>query len=273
MFDRSTRILVVIDSSNFEYVCINNAVSNWERDNSDESSTVLKEARETDQDNLPNLLNYNSFKRKLSESVQRKFDYLKQIVRDNHRDCVDCASGVDFVFVLDGKLSDNFRKKAYPQYKAQRKTQKKRYDPFVLKDYIQNVIFEEIGIERAGCRVVRENSCECDDIVAVIMEKYPDYMLRVLFSSDRDFLQLKDVEQYNCWGERVSRTVPGVDGVVLSRSDFILWKTIRGDVSDNIPPDPLLLSSAFISSWEAGGVFVMNVKDLSAKIVITTGIT
>ena len=76
MFDRSTRILVVIDSSNFEYVCINNAVSNWERENAAEASTVLREAKDTDQENLPNLLNYNSFKRRLSESVQRKFDYL-----------------------------------------------------------------------------------------------------------------------------------------------------------------------------------------------------
>ena len=138
------------------------------------------------------------------------------------------------MFALDGKLSDNFRKKAYPLYKAQRRAQKKRYDVFAIKDYIQNVIYEEIGVERAGCRIVGDKSCECDDIVAVIMEKYPDYMLRVLFSSDRDFLQLKDVEQYNCWGERVMRTVPGINNVVLSRSEFVLWKVIRGDVSDNI---------------------------------------
>jgi 5'-3' exonuclease len=104
-----------------------------------------------------------------------------------------------------------------------------------MKTYIQNVLFKELGVETAlGFKVVAVEGCESDDIIAVIMRKYTDYPCRILFSSDKDFLQLKNVFQYNCWGKRVVRTIPDVVEEEVSRKDFLLWKIIRGDLSDNI---------------------------------------
>jgi 5'-3' exonuclease len=65
------------------------------------------------------------------------------------------------------------------------------------------------------------------------MKKYNDYMTRIIISADKDFLQLKDVVQYDCWGKKIEISINGVDDEI-NRKDYLLWKIIRGDLSDNI---------------------------------------
>lgn len=236
--DRSTRILVAMDTSNFEYMCIFVAQKRWEKYHSNEAATVLAEDHwHTDQDNLPDLLNFDSFKKTLRMVVQDKLNSFKSYLKQNHEYELESASGIDVVFVLDDTLSNNFRKSLFPEYKAQRKVQGQRFDVGKAKAYIHNVIFKELGLEDImGYKIVKVPGCESDDVIAVMMETYKDYMLRVIISSDRDYLQLDDVVQYDQWGNKITRTLDeSVTTEVLSKNDYLLFKIIFGDTSDNIP--------------------------------------
>ena len=102
--DRSSKILVAVDTSNFEYVCIFAAASRWEKLYSDEANGVLNYPGKTDQDNLPELLNFNSFRRTLKFVVQEKLEFIRSIVSLNHQSEIDCATDIDFIFAIDGNI-------------------------------------------------------------------------------------------------------------------------------------------------------------------------
>ena len=235
MVDKSSRILLAVDTSNFAYTCLYSAVNKWESEHSDEASVVLKETWETDQENPPELLNYDTFRRSLSLVVQDKLSYLNTIVQTKHPDEVSTASGIDVILALDDTLDNSFRKKLYPEYKSQRKMSKVRFKISTVKNYILDVILKELNVETTlGYKIVKVVGCECDDIIATLMINHPEYMCRIIISSDRDFLQLDNVSQYNMWGEKIERTIKDVSETPLTRSDFLLWKIVRGDTSDNI---------------------------------------
>ncbi len=231
---KNNRILLVVDVSNFEHVVLNSACSGWVNKHKDESS-FLKSPTQTDQDNLPNLLTIDSFVRFLHKEVQDRLESLTWIVKSNHQTEVDASDGIDVVFSEDSPISGNFRKKLYPEYKAQRNLLRYSYNKSVIKAYIQDVIFKELDIEnKLGYRVVKVEGCESDDIIAVLMNNYKNYSCRILVSSDRDFLQLEDVNQYDMWGQKVTFKIKNHDDFSLTPKEFLYWKIVRGDNSDNI---------------------------------------
>lgn len=237
MIDLKNRVLLVIDVSNIEYSAMYSAVKYWVKNHRAESLGVIKPVSETDQSNLPNLLNYESFRRELREAVQRKLSYIIWVAKTHHQNEIDTADDIDVIMTEDDRIANNFRRKAYPEYKMNRRAVKQIYDIFAIKDYIRNVIFPELDIEKKyGYKMIRVEDCESDDIVAVLMKRFPDYMCRILISSDRDFLQLENVYQYSLEGKRIKR-LAFKDGLIedeLSPNDYLLWKILRGDVSDNI---------------------------------------
>lgn len=233
--DRSTRILIAVDVSNFMYTCIFSAFKNWKKVHSDEADMYVGDKWNTEQDNLPDLTRLQSFRKALNLEVQSRYGYINGVVSKNHEDMVESATGVDIVFAFDGNLDHNFRKKLYPEYKAQRKLQRQAFDVQSAKRYIENVVFAELNLEETkGVKFIKFDGCESDDIISTVINHCGDYMLKIVFSSDRDFLQLKDVHQYNCWGETIRRNIGDITEEPLKRDEFLLWKIIRGDVSDNI---------------------------------------
>ena len=235
MIDRSNRILLVMDLSNFEYQCTFAARRDWEKSFPDDSLR-LSPPEETDQENLPDLLNSQNFRRVLSHTVQVKFDDMLGIARKWHQTEIDSAEGMDVFLTEDSPLAGSFRKRLYPEYKSQRKTKLQEFDVYKVLDYMRNVLFKDLGFEdRLGYKVVKVPGCESDDIIAVLMDRYRDYMCRILISSDRDYLQLEDVNQYNGFGSPVKPVVKtSTREIELSAKDFLLWKIVRGDPSDNI---------------------------------------
>lgn len=237
MINLKNRVLIAIDVSNIEYASIYSAVKYWRKNHRAESDGVFQPIYLQDQSNLPNLLNYESFRRELREAVQRKLSYIMWMAKNHHQNEIDTADDVDVIMTEDDRLANNFRRKAYPEYKAHRKLVKQMYDIFAIKDFIRNVIFPELEIEKKyGYKMIRVEDCESDDIIAILMRRFPDYMCRILFSSDRDFLQLENVYQYNMNGERIKR-VTFKDALIeeeVSPNDYLLWKILNGDTSDNI---------------------------------------
>lgn len=224
-----------MDLSNFKYMCAFAAKHDWIEEFPEESSFMVNRWR-TDQDNLPNLLNHQTFRRVLNKVVHDKFDHCIGLAKRWHQVEIDSAEGMDVFLVEDDHLGGNFRKKIYPEYKQQRKTSLKEFDVFKVLDYIGDVIFKEIGFEEHfGYKRVKVKDCESDDIIAVMMNRYKDYMCRILISSDKDYLQLEGVNQYNTFGQRVVPEIKSANKVyTLTPKDFLLWKIIRGDSSDNI---------------------------------------
>lgn len=103
---------------------------------------------------------------------------------------IDCADGIDFVFAKDDFLRNSFRKEIYPEYKAQRKLIKKSFNQYKIHEYIINVLFKELDENgQFGYHIIGIPGAEGDDIIATLFLEFgKEYMLNVLFASDKDFI-------------------------------------------------------------------------------------
>lgn len=233
--DTSNRILVAVDSSNFEYYCITSAYRAWITNHPEDEAIFINPRVKIGWDNLPNVLVSRTYRYELGKLVQHRLDMIMRIVKDNHQEEIDLADGIDVFFVEDDKINGNFRKLKYPEYKANRVLRPRRFDMSKVKEYIQNVLFKELGLEeRFGYKFVKIQDCESDDIIATLMKRFTDYRCRIILSSDRDFLQISDVHQYNMGGQKVKRIINKDEEMALTPDEYRLWKIIRGDMSDNI---------------------------------------
>ena len=84
--------------------------------------------------------------------------------------------------------------------------------------------------DRFPVRVVRHPNYECDDVLAALaVVRHPDADVTVV-SSDTDFYQLlqthKSLKLYNPVKKEFVQT---------PEYDYVTWKALRGDASDNIP--------------------------------------
>lgn len=128
---------------------------------------------------------------------------------------------------------DNFnfwRRDLFPYYKAGRKKARE------ASGHDWNTIFnclhkikDEIK-EHSPYKVIEVETCEADDIIAVLTMKYSSTQKIMILSSDKDFVQLqkfKNVEQYSPILKRaLKEPLPSVQLKQL---------IIRGDKSDGIP--------------------------------------
>lgn len=189
---------------------------------------------EIDQTDLPNILNCTDFKKSLHTFFMKRLQTVDWILKKYLQEEIDSASNIDFLFVLDDKLSHSFRKKLFPEYKATRKLKKQAFNVQKVKDYIVDVLIPELQLEDKFCyKLVKVQEAEGDDVIAATMRNFNDYMLKVLIASDKDFLQIEGIRQFNLDGKEVKRTIADIEDELTS-TEFLLWKIIRGDVSDNI---------------------------------------
>lgn len=126
--------------------------------------------------------------------------------------------------------TNNWRKKVFPEYKANRK--KARYDS--KHDWSKifetlNEVREEI-VNQTPYKCVRVEGCEADDVIATIVEnKGPEQILIV--SPDHDFIQLQKypgVKQYS--NLKKKWVEPKIDPV----TDLEI-KVLKGDTGDGVP--------------------------------------
>ena len=57
----------------------------------------------------------------------KRLETIEWIAKENFQDELDMVSGIDIIFALDDRVSYSFRKKLYPEYKAQRALVKRSY--------------------------------------------------------------------------------------------------------------------------------------------------
>ena len=155
----------------------------------------------------------------------------------------------NIIFSFDCKRKDIWRKQLYPEYKMNRDLRSHEKDKFNIRkcfEYAYNNIIPKYCTKH-GCRILQCPTAESDDVIAVttqwLLDKDPDNIV-VILSSDRDYIQLCSDRVKIISLQNVFRS-PKEDFMKLagiseldrdfSAEDFLLFKIILGDPSDNIP--------------------------------------
>lgn len=126
--------------------------------------------------------------------------------------------------------TNNWRKKVFPEYKANRKKYRddSKHDWSEIFETLNQVREEIVNMTPYKC--VRVEGCEADDVIATIVEnKGPEEILIV--SPDHDFIQLQKypgVKQYS--NLKKKWVEPKVDPV----TDLEI-KVLKGDMGDGVP--------------------------------------
>ena len=138
--------------------------------------------------------------------------------------------------VLAVDASNNWRKTAFPQYKASRKkTQKESTFDWGEAFRILNKIREEIA-ENFPYTVVRVDGCEADDVIGTLVTRNPDPNRDydpekiMIVSSDRDFLQLQKYKFVRQYSPLLKKEL-----TVDNPRVWLQTHIIKGDKGDGVP--------------------------------------
>lgn len=227
------KFLIVCDGSYMLYTILFGATKNFIDSMPSIASQWIKPVEECDQDNLPNLLNCDEYKKILKKYTMYRLEAVDNIAKEHFQAELDEADAIDVVFAMDDKLSHSFRKDLYPEYKSQRSLVKRQYQIQPIKDYIVDVIFKELDVgEQYGYKIVKVEGAEGDDVIATILTKMRNnYVGSMLIASDHDFLQIDGLREFDLFGKEATRDLGGEE---VSAQDYLLGKILMGDRSDNI---------------------------------------
>jgi len=132
----------------------------------------------------------------------------------------------EMVICCDGK--DNWRKKVFPEYKANRRKNRED-DPTDWKTLFEllHEMREDIS-KYFPYKVMHVEEAEADDIIAVIVRELSEEPTLIL-SSDKDFIQLQKFDNVKQWSPLQKKFIVG-DPI-----ESLYDKTIRGDTGDGVP--------------------------------------
>jgi len=158
-------------------------------------------------------------------------------------------------FCCDGP--NNWRKKAFPFYKANRKKQREENPQNIdwqkLFDFI-STIKKELS-EEFPYKVLNGSECEADDIIATVCKHYHKEDKILIVSSDKDFIQLHKYEGVKQWSPLTKK--------FLNVSDPIKFKNeliIKGDRSDGVP-NILSQDDTFVSEMRQKKLTKKKIED------------
>ena len=148
------------------------------------------------------------------------------------------------IVVFDGNGGSQKRRKIYPDYKKGRKTRirfNRTYDEMSSSDIEQkNVRLELLRlINYLGVLPVTTmaiDNIEADDTIAYLSEQTFKDSNVFIMSSDKDFLQLAS-DKVKLWSptkKKIFGCKEIMDEYGISRGNFIYYRVMEGDVSDNI---------------------------------------
>ena len=150
------------------------------------------------------------------------------------------------VIVFDGVGGSSARRNLFPAYKANRNTSRMtNYSIFSSKDEEQESINNQISrlIQYLQClpvTVISIDGLEADDIIGYLANKFQAHeeTARVtIMSADKDFLQLisDKVHCYSPTKKKIYTPKDVLEEFGVSSNNFLNYKILMGDTSDNIP--------------------------------------
>ena len=239
------KVLLIIDGSFLSFVVNFRAFKTWQEQYAGMDTCTIRPPEETDQDNLPDLVNESQwFKKCLYNAAVDKLNSIATIVENSTGMLYPQSNFVDTIIAKDSKLVKSFRYSLYPEYKLTRKLNRAKRGQYKIGpvfDELYANVFPSIFGDHAVQLVV--DGAEGDDVIASIARSQriaEDYEKIILISSDRDFVQLqidRPVSQYDAKGEMVlPKLKHGSEVVDLTPQQALMIKIISGDSSDNIKP-------------------------------------
>ncbi len=150
------------------------------------------------------------------------------------------------VIVFDGVGGSNARRNLFPDYKANRNTNRiTNYDIFSSKDEEQESINNQMErlVQYLKClpvSVISIDGLEADDIIGYLATKFETHnetQKVTIMSADKDFLQLVSdkVSAYSPTKKKVYTPKDVMEEYGVSCYNFINYKILLGDQSDNVP--------------------------------------
>jgi len=149
------------------------------------------------------------------------------------------------IVVFDGNGGSQKRRKIYPEYKKGRKTRIKfnrTYDDMSNSDIEQKNLKMELlrlinYLDVLPITVMAIDNIEADDTIAYLAEQtFKDSNVTIM-SSDKDFLQLAS-DRIKIWSptkKKIFGCKEIVDEYGITCNNFIFYRAMEGDDSDNIP--------------------------------------
>jgi hypothetical protein len=129
--------------------------------------------------------------------------------------------------------SSNWRKEAFPQYKAARKSNRED-SPLDWQEIFRiiNLVFEEIG-DNLPYKTVRVEGCEADDVIGQLVEMTQEFGQHdevMIVSADKDFIQL---QKYN----NVKQFSPMTKKFITdpNPTNYLFEHILKGDSGDGVP--------------------------------------
>lgn len=158
-------------------------------------------------------------------------------------------------FCCDGP--NNWRKKAFPFYKANRKKQREENPQNIdwqkLFDFI-STIKKELS-EEFPYKVLNGSECEADDIIATVCKHYHKEDKILIVSSDKDFIQLHKYEGVKQWSPLTKKFLNVTDPIKF-KNELI----IKGDRSDGVP-NILSQDDTFVSEMRQKKLTKKKIED------------
>ena len=148
------------------------------------------------------------------------------------------------IICFDGKGGSAKRRKLFPDYKANRKVRKRltRLNSFNNQEDERIAMSQQIQrlvqyLDILPVTILSPENIEADDSMAYICQQvYPKSQFYIM-STDKDFLQLID-ERVQVWSP-TKKKFYGKETIKeefdLDSSNFLMYRVITGDSSDNIP--------------------------------------
>jgi 5'-3' exonuclease len=153
----------------------------------------------------------------------------------NLRALVEQHSPSRVYFCLEGHPTSRYE--LLPEYKANRHVTGDATDPKVMKQLAERAEFERqkdiivmLLTRHFPLSVMHHPHFECDDVIYNLIRRSSTAIPWVVASNDTDFIQLlnefENVKLYNPMTKKYVED-PGYD--------YVTWKALRGDPSDNVP--------------------------------------
>lgn len=149
------------------------------------------------------------------------------------------------IIVFDGAGGSNSKRNLYPEYKANRnKSRMTNYSIFSSKDEENESINNQMArlIQYLQClpvTLISVDGVEADDVIGYLVGKFEKYSTKeiTILSADKDFLQLvsNKVQVYSPTKKKIYKPKDVLDEYGVSSYNFVNYKILMGDSSDNLP--------------------------------------
>jgi 5'-3' exonuclease len=150
------------------------------------------------------------------------------------------------VIVFDGAGGSNSKRNLYPDYKANRnKNRMTNYSIFSNKDEERESINNQMArliqyLQLLPVSMICIDGIEADDVMGYLVGKFENYDATkevTIMSADQDFLQLVSdkTKVYSPIKKKIYKPIDVLDEYKVSSINYINYKILMGDKSDNLP--------------------------------------